>query len=114
MADKAEGDIQKLYQYLPLHAPLSPSRIFDLGSVALGSDLPGLTPAPVTPFNLDRSVDYSATQHLGLCIENIKGHIVLSQAGEGIFSTQEEQVAVIKAFAKSIDGLGARDRQYHH
>lgn len=69
-------------------------------------DLRGLTPAPVTPFNLDGSVDYDAIYRLGSwlgSIAGVKGLVVLGHAGEGTFLTQDEQVKVIKAFVKSVD-----------
>ena len=69
-----------------------------------GFDVRGLTPAPVTPFNEDGSVDYEAIQRLGSwlgSIDDVKGLVVLGHAGEGTFLTQEEQVDVIKAFVKS-------------
>jgi 4-hydroxy-tetrahydrodipicolinate synthase len=69
-------------------------------------DLAGLVPAPVTPFNLDGSIDYAAIQRLGSwlgSIPGVKGLVVLGHAGEGTFLTQEEQVDVIKAFVKSVD-----------
>ena len=69
-------------------------------------DLRGLTPAPVTPFNQDGSVDYDAIRRLGSwlgSIPGVKGLVVLGHAGEGTFLTQEEQVSVIKAFVKSVD-----------
>lgn len=69
-------------------------------------DLKGLTPAPVTPFNKDGSVDYEGIQKLGSwlgSIDGVKGLVVLGHAGEGTFLTQEEQVLVIKAFVKSVN-----------
>ncbi|MBQ0267857.1 dihydrodipicolinate synthase family protein [Providencia huaxiensis] len=69
-------------------------------------DLRGLTPAPVTPFNRDGSVDYDAIQRLGSwlgSIDGVKGLVVLGHAGEGTFLTQEEQANVIRAFVKSVD-----------
>lgn len=70
-------------------------------------DVRGLTPAPVTPFNENGSVDYDAIQRLGSwlgSIDGVKGLVVLGHAGEGTFLTQEEQASVITAFAKSVDG----------
>jgi len=70
-------------------------------------DLRGLTPAPVTPFNEDGSVDYDAIQRLGSwlgSIDGVKGLVVLGHAGEGTFLTQEEQLDVIRAFKKSVSG----------
>lgn len=70
----------------------------------IGFDMSGLTPAPVTPFNEDGSVDYEAIQRLGSwlgSIEGVKGLVVLGHAGEGTFLTEEEQCEVIRAFAKS-------------
>lgn len=67
----------------------------------------GLTPAPVTPFTKDGAVDYEAIQRLGSwlgSIPGVKGLVVLGHAGEGTFLTQEEQLDVIKAFYKSVDG----------
>ena len=43
-------------------------------------DLAGLVPAPVTPFNLDGSIDYAAIQRLGSwlgSIDGVKGLVVL-------------------------------------
>ncbi|KAJ1334966.1 4-hydroxy-tetrahydrodipicolinate synthase [Microdochium nivale] len=78
-----------------------------MGSLeSVGFDVRGLTPAPVTPFNLDGSVDYAAIQRLGSwlgSIDGVKGLVVLGHAGEGTFLTQEEQLNVIKAFVKSVD-----------
>lgn len=76
------------------------------GRPAAPLDLRGLTPAPVTPFNQDGSVDYDAIQRLGSWlggISGVKGLVVLGHAGEGTFLTQDEQVSVIKAFVKSVD-----------
>ncbi|KAH6667771.1 dihydrodipicolinate synthase [Halenospora varia] len=78
-----------------------------MGSVSLSLDLCGLTPAPVTPFTLDGAVDFAAIQRLGSwlgSIDGVKGLVVLGHAGEGTFLTQDEQVAVIRAFVKSTDG----------
>ncbi|OCF37984.1 dihydrodipicolinate synthase [Kwoniella heveanensis BCC8398] len=72
----------------------------------VGFDMSGLTPAPVTPFNRDGSVDYQAIQRLGSwlgSIDGVKGLVVLGHAGEGTFLTEEEQVSVIRAFVKSVD-----------
>lgn len=71
-----------------------------------GLDLRGLTPAPVTPFNEDGSVDYSAIQRLGSwlgSIPGVKGLVVLGHAGEGTFLSQEEQLSVIKGFVRSVE-----------
>lgn len=70
-------------------------------------DLRGLTPAPVTPFNRDGSIDFDAIQRLGSwlgSIDGVKELVVLGHAGEGTFLTQDEQAAVIRAFVKSVDG----------
>ncbi|TQN72290.1 putative 2-dehydro-3-deoxy-D-pentonate aldolase YjhH [Colletotrichum shisoi] len=72
----------------------------------VGLDLRGLTPAPVTPFNKDGSVDYDAIRRLGSwlgSISGVKGLVVLGHAGEGTFLTQGEQLAVIKGIVKSVD-----------
>ncbi|RJE20243.1 dihydrodipicolinate synthetase family protein [Aspergillus sclerotialis] len=72
----------------------------------VGFDMCGLTPAPVTPFTRTGEVDYEAIHRLGSwlgSIDGVKGLVVLGHAGEGTFLTQEEQVAVIKAFVKSVD-----------
>lgn len=73
----------------------------------VGFDVRGLTPAPVTPFNEDGSVDFEAIQRLGSWLgsfPDVKGLVVLGHAGEGTFLTPEEQVDVIKAFVKSTEG----------
>lgn len=79
-----------------------------MGSASqVGFDVRGLTPAPVTPFTKDGAVDYDAIQRLGSwlgSIPGVKGLVVLGHAGEGTFLTPEEQIAVIKAFYKSVDG----------
>jgi 4-hydroxy-tetrahydrodipicolinate synthase len=75
------------------------------GHGTVGFDMRGLTPAPVTPFTEDGSVDYPAIQRLGSwlgSIPGVKGLVVLGHAGEGTFLTQEEQVAVIRAFVASV------------
>uniref|UniRef100_L2G2E4 Dihydrodipicolinate synthetase family protein n=1 Tax=Colletotrichum fructicola (strain Nara gc5) TaxID=1213859 RepID=L2G2E4_COLFN len=77
-----------------------------MGSQSVSLDLRGLTPAPITPFTKDGKVDYDAIQRLGSwlgSISGVKGLVVLGHAGEGTFLTQDEQVAVIKAFVKSVD-----------
>jgi 4-hydroxy-tetrahydrodipicolinate synthase len=69
-------------------------------------DLRGLTPAPVTPFNRDESVDFDAIGRLGswlASIDGVKGLVVLGHAGEGTFLTADEQAAVITAFAEAVD-----------
>jgi 4-hydroxy-tetrahydrodipicolinate synthase len=66
----------------------------------------GITPAPVTPFNKDGSVDYDAIQRIGswlASVEGVKGLVVLGHAGEGTFLTEDEQVEVIRAFRKSVN-----------
>lgn len=73
---------------------------------SFGLDLRGLTPAPITPFTRDGKVDFDAIQRLGSwlgSIDGVKGLVVLGHAGEGTFLTQDEQVAVIKAFVKSVN-----------
>lgn len=73
---------------------------------SFGLDLRGLTPAPVTPFTKEGKVDFNAIHRLGSwlgSIEGVKGLVVLGHAGEGTFLTQDEQVAVIKAFVKSVN-----------
>ncbi|KAL4733210.1 hypothetical protein BDV11DRAFT_214118 [Aspergillus similis] len=72
----------------------------------VGFDMHGLTPAPITPFTTTGEIDYDAIQRLGSwlgSIDGVKGLVVLGHAGEGTFLTAEEQVAVIKAFVKSVD-----------
>ncbi|KAM0331620.1 hypothetical protein ACHAQA_003299 [Verticillium albo-atrum] len=79
-----------------------------MGSVPqVGFDVRGLTPAPVTPFTKDGAVDYEAIQRLGSwlgSIPGVKGLVVLGHAGEGTFLTQDEQLDVIRAFYKSVEG----------
>lgn len=68
-------------------------------------DLRGLTPAPVTPFTPDGSIDYPAIQRLGSWLSSIRGVtglVVLGHAGEGTFLTADEQASVIKAFVASV------------
>jgi 4-hydroxy-tetrahydrodipicolinate synthase len=75
-------------------------------SHAVGFDVSGLVPAPVTPFTEDGAVDYAAIQRLGSwlgSIPGVKGLVVLGHAGEGTFLTQAEQTDVIKAFVRSVN-----------
>lgn len=75
-------------------------------SHTVGFDMQGLTPAPVTPFNEDGTVDYDAIQRLGSWLgsfPDVKGLVVLGHAGEGTFLTADEQVSVIRAFVRSVD-----------
>ncbi|KMW43957.1 dihydrodipicolinate synthase family protein [Ralstonia insidiosa] len=70
-------------------------------------DLRGLVPAPVTPFTRDGAVDHAAIQRLGKWLgsfDGVKGLVVLGHAGEGTFLSQDEQIAVIESFVKSVDG----------
>ena len=72
----------------------------------VGFDMGGITPAPVTPFNEDGSVDYEAIQRIGswlASVEGVKGLVVLGHAGEGTFLTEDELVVFIKAFRKSVN-----------
>ncbi|OWZ34163.1 dihydrodipicolinate synthase [Cryptococcus neoformans c45] len=72
----------------------------------VGFDMSGITPAPVTPFNENGSVDYEAIQRIGswlASVDGVKGLVVLGHAGEGTFLTSEEQAEVIKAFVKSVN-----------
>ncbi|EJW10198.1 Dihydrodipicolinate synthase [Rhodovulum sp. PH10] len=69
-------------------------------------DVRGLVPAPVTPFTRDGAVDHAAIQRLGSwlgSIDGVKGLVVLGHAGEGTFLTDDEQIAVIESFVKSVE-----------
>ena len=69
-------------------------------------DLRCLNPAPVTPFTREGDVDFAAIQRLGSwlgSIDDVKSLVVLGHAGEGTFLSQDEQMAVIEAFRKSVD-----------
>lgn len=70
-------------------------------------DLKGLVPAPVTPFTRSGDVDHDAIKRLGSWLgsfSGVKGLVVLGHAGEGTFLTAEEQSAVIRSFAESVEG----------
>lgn len=70
-------------------------------------DLRGLNPAPVTPFTRDGEIDFAAIQRLGswlASIDGVKSLTVLGHAGEGTYIDRDEQVKVIEAFVKSVDG----------
>lgn len=70
-------------------------------------DLRGLSPAPVTPFNVDGEIDFEAIDRLGGwlgSIDGVKSLVVLGHAGEGTFLTQKEQADVIRAFRDSVNG----------
>ena len=73
----------------------------------VGFDMRGINPAPVTPFNLDGSVDYAACKRIGKwlgSVEGVKSLTVLGHAGEGTFLERDEQTKVIEAFVESTDG----------
>ncbi len=73
----------------------------------VGFDVSGINPAPVTPFNLDGSVDYAAIKRLGSwlgSVDGVKSLVVLGHAGEGTFLDRDEQMKVIEAFVASTDG----------
>lgn len=71
----------------------------------VGFDMSGITPAPVTPFNEDGSVDYEAIQRIGswlATVEGVKGLVVLGHAGEGTFLTEDEQVSRVHGHMEKI------------
>lgn len=73
----------------------------------IGFDMGGVNPAPVTPFNLDGTVDYAAIKRIGAwlgTVDGVKSLTVLGHAGEGTFLDRDEQVKVIEAFVASTDG----------
>ncbi|KAF2268156.1 hypothetical protein CC78DRAFT_551427 [Lojkania enalia] len=59
-------------------------------------DLASLIPASMTAFNRDGSL---------VSTPGVRGLVILGYASEGTFLTQEQQVAVIKDFIKSVDNI---------
>jgi len=73
----------------------------------IGFDMGGINTAPVTPFNLDGSVDYAAIKRIGSwlgSVDGVKSLTVLGHAGEGTFLDRDEQIKVIEAFVASTEG----------
>lgn len=69
-------------------------------------DLRGLSPAPVTAFNKDGSVDFDSNIRLAKWLasfDDVKSLVILGHAGEGTFLTEDERLELIRAYADSVD-----------
>jgi 4-hydroxy-tetrahydrodipicolinate synthase len=68
-------------------------------------DLRGLSPAPVTLFAANGSVDHAANADLArwlVSVEGVKSLVILGHAGEGTFLTSEEQIALIRTYVEAV------------
>ena len=69
-------------------------------------DLRGLSPAPVTAFNKDGSIDFEANVRIAKWLasfDDVKSLVILGHAGEGTFLTTEERLELIRAYKDAVD-----------
>ncbi|MBL4813297.1 MAG: dihydrodipicolinate synthase family protein [Rhodobacteraceae bacterium] len=69
-------------------------------------DLRGLSPAPVTAFNKDGSVDIDSNIRIAKWLasfEDVKSLVILGHAGEGTFLTPDERLELIRAYKDAVD-----------
>ncbi|WP_420395478.1 dihydrodipicolinate synthase family protein [Nioella sp.] len=69
-------------------------------------DLRGLSPAPVTAFNKDGSLDIAANVRIAKWLasfDDVKSLVILGHAGEGTFLTEDERLELIRAYTDTVD-----------
>ena len=69
-------------------------------------DLRGLSPAPVTAFKKDGSLDIEANVRIAKWLasfEDVKSMVILGHAGEGTFLTPDERLELIRAYKDAVD-----------
>ena len=69
-------------------------------------DLRGLSPAPVTAFHKDGSLDIDANLRIAKWLasfEDVKSLVILGHAGEGTFLTADERLELIRAYRDAVD-----------
>ncbi|MDR7126381.1 dihydrodipicolinate synthase family protein [Pseudotabrizicola sp. 4114] len=69
-------------------------------------DMRGLSPAPVTAFKKDGSLDFEANIRIAKWLasfEDVKSLVILGHAGEGTFLTADERLELIRAYKDAVD-----------
>lgn len=69
-------------------------------------DLRGLSPAPVTAFKKDGSLDFETNVRIARWLasfDDVKSLVILGHAGEGTFLTEDERLDLIRAYADAVD-----------
>ncbi|WP_199672181.1 dihydrodipicolinate synthase family protein [Pseudooceanicola sediminis] len=69
-------------------------------------DMRGLSPAPVTAFKKDGSLDIESNVRIAKWLasfEDVKSLVILGHAGEGTFLTTDERLELIRAYKDSVD-----------
>ena len=69
-------------------------------------DLRGLSPAPVTAFNKDGSLDIEANVRIAKWLasfDDVKSLVILGHAGEGTFLDTDERLELIRAYKDAVD-----------
>ncbi len=69
-------------------------------------DLRGLSPAPVTAFKKDGSLDIEANVRIAKWLASfpdVKSMVILGHAGEGTFLTADERLELIRAYKDAVD-----------
>lgn len=69
-------------------------------------DMRGLSPAPVTAFKKDGSLDIEANVRIAKWLasfDDVKSLVILGHAGEGTFLTTDERLELIRAYKDAVD-----------
>jgi len=69
-------------------------------------DMRGLSPAPVTAFKKDGSLDIESNIRIAKWLagfDDVKSLVILGHAGEGTFLTTDERLELIRAYKDSVD-----------
>jgi len=69
-------------------------------------DMRGLSPAPVTAFKKDGSLDIESNVRIAKWLasfEDVKSLVILGHAGEGTFLTTDERLELIRAYKDAVD-----------
>ena len=69
-------------------------------------DMRGLSPAPVTAFNKDGSLDIESNVRIAKWLasfDDVKSLVILGHAGEGTFLTADERLELIRAYKDAVD-----------
>jgi len=69
-------------------------------------DMRGLSPAPVTAFKKDGSLDIESNVRIAKWLasfDDVKSLVILGHAGEGTFLTTDERLELIRAYSDAVD-----------
>jgi len=69
-------------------------------------DMRGLSPAPVTAFKKDGSLDIESNVRIAKWLasfDDVKSLVILGHAGEGTFLTTDERLELIRAYSEAVD-----------